>query len=83
MYNAVPCERKSCSRETWRNCGKKYICGTNKSGQRVMLEFERALEEFGYEYLLVPFIHGRAMQINVRRTWRCREKIVYVYMNPL
>lgn len=48
-----------------------------------MLEFERALEEFGYEYLLVPFIHGRAMQINVRRTWRYREKIVYVYMNPL
>lgn len=47
----------------------------SEPGLRGLLEFDRALGVFGYEYLLVPFGRGGVMQMNVMRTWGYRETI--------
>ena len=47
----------------------------SEPGLRGVREFDRALEELGYEYMLVPFGHSGVMQMKIIKVRRYCEKI--------
>lgn len=47
----------------------------SEPGTRGLREIDRALEELGHEFLLVPFGRGGVMQMHLVKIWRYRERI--------
>ncbi len=62
--------------ELWTYTLQNTAEGKSPKGSR---RIDRALEELGYEYLLVPFGRGGVMQMKIVKTWRYRDTIARAF----